>query len=85
MSKDAELQMGMFLTLLAWDPTGSELAKVPYGKRLEVQVQYPGSALGAGGFLGEFCAPLAVDQGRRGLHRNSLHSEEDLISKRCYR
>jgi hypothetical protein len=83
MSRDSELEMEMFLTLLAWVPTGSESAKKPYSKRLEVQVQYPGSALGADGFLGEFCAPRAVDQDCRGLHCKSLHSEQDRISKRC--
>lgn len=82
MSRDAELEM-KFLTLLASVSTGSESAKVPYSKRLEVQVQYPGSALGAGSFLGEFCAPPAVDQGCHGLHHKSLHSEQDPISKRC--
>ena len=62
MSRDSQLKMEMFLTLLAWVPPGSESAKVPYSKRLEVQVQYPGNALGSGGFLGEFCAPPAVYQ-----------------------
>ena len=38
MSRDAELEIAMFLTLLAWVPTGSESAKVPHSKRLEVQV-----------------------------------------------
>jgi hypothetical protein len=81
MSRDSQLKMEMFLTLLAWVPTGSVSEKVPYSKRLEVQAQYPGNALGAGGFLGEFCAPPAVDQGCHGLHRKSLHSEQDPISK----
>ena len=82
MSRDADLDMEMFLTLLAWVLTGSGFAKVSYSKRLEVQGQYPGSALGAGGFLGGFCAPPVVDQGCHGLHRKSLHSEQDPISKR---
>ena len=68
MSRDSELEIEMFLTLLEWVPTGSESAKVPYSKRLGVQVQHPGSALGAGGFLGEFCALRVVDQDCRGFH-----------------
>jgi hypothetical protein len=84
MSRNFELEKEAFLTLLAWVPTGPESAKVPCSKRQEAQEQYPGSALGAGGFLGDFCAPPAVDQDCRGLQRKHLHSEQNGISKPCW-